>query len=151
MGGVEEAVADVDVVVEVVEVVVVAVVLVDVLDGGDGLAAVERRVAVGIHGGARASSRVRVFRIRVGGGAGERSWCCSHRLAENISALSRARQVLPSDVGRPMENERIRLDLRKDFPAQAHRHGPQISVRGGWRRRCAHARGFIGKFGGNGL
>jgi len=39
--------------------------------------------------------------------------------------------VLPSDVGRPMENERIRLDLRKDFPAQAHRHGPQISVRGG--------------------
>jgi len=51
VGGVEEAVADVDVVVEVVEVVVVAVVLVDVLDGGDGLAAVERRVAVGVHGG----------------------------------------------------------------------------------------------------
>lgn len=71
MGGVEEAVADVDVVVEVVEVVVVAVVLVDVLYGGDSLAAVERRVAVGVHGGGgRASSRVRVFRIRVGGGRG---------------------------------------------------------------------------------
>lgn len=71
VGGVEEAVADVDVVVEVVEVVVVAVVLVDVLYGGDSLAAVERRVAVGVHGGGgRASSRVRVFRIRVGGGRG---------------------------------------------------------------------------------
>ena len=70
MGGVEEAVPDVDVVVEVVEVVVVAVVLVDVLDRGDGLVAVERRVAVGVHGGSRAMSRVRVFRIRVGGGKG---------------------------------------------------------------------------------
>lgn len=51
----EEAVPDVDVVVEVVVVVVVAVVLVDVLDGGDGLVAVERAVAVGIHGGGRRS------------------------------------------------------------------------------------------------
>jgi hypothetical protein len=56
VGGVEEAVSDVDVVVEVVEVVVVAVVLVDVLDRGDGLVAVERRVAVGVHGGGRAVS-----------------------------------------------------------------------------------------------
>ena len=46
----EEAVADVDVVVELVEIVVLAVVLVDVLHGGDGLAPVERRVAVGVHG-----------------------------------------------------------------------------------------------------
>jgi hypothetical protein len=48
---VEEAVPDVDVVVEVVVVVVVAVVLVDVLDGGDGLLPVEGAVPVGIHGG----------------------------------------------------------------------------------------------------
>lgn len=51
LGGVEEAVPDVDVVVEVVVVVVVAVVLVDVLDGGDGLLPVEGAVPVGIHGG----------------------------------------------------------------------------------------------------
>jgi hypothetical protein len=51
VGCVEEAVANVDVVVEVVEVVVVAVVLVDVLNGGDGLAPVEAGVAVGIHDG----------------------------------------------------------------------------------------------------
>jgi hypothetical protein len=68
VGGVEEAVPDVDVVVEVVEVVVVAIVLVDILDRGDGLVAVEGRVAVGVHGGGRATSRVRVFRIRVDGG-----------------------------------------------------------------------------------
>lgn len=58
----EEAVADVDVVVEVVEVVVVAVVLVHVLDGGDGLVTVERGVAVGLHGWVVGeASRVRVF------------------------------------------------------------------------------------------
>lgn len=51
LGGVEEAVPDVDVVVEVVVVVVVAVVLVDVLHGGDGLLPVEGAVPVGIHGG----------------------------------------------------------------------------------------------------
>jgi hypothetical protein len=51
VGCVEEAVANVDVVVEVVEVVVVAVVLVDVLNGGDGLAPVEAGIAVGIHDG----------------------------------------------------------------------------------------------------
>lgn len=47
----EEAVPDVDVVVEVVVVIVVAVVLVDVLHGGDGLLPVEGAVPVGIHGG----------------------------------------------------------------------------------------------------
>jgi hypothetical protein len=51
VGCVEEAVANVDVVVEVVEVVVVTIVLVDVLNGGDGLAPVEAGVAVGIHDG----------------------------------------------------------------------------------------------------
>lgn len=50
MGVAEEAVADVDVVVELVEIVVLAVVLVDVLHGGDGLVPVERRVAVAVHG-----------------------------------------------------------------------------------------------------
>jgi len=51
LGGVEEAVPDVDVVVEVVVVVVVSVVLVDVLHGGDSLLPVEGTVPVGIHGG----------------------------------------------------------------------------------------------------
>jgi len=50
VGVAEEAVADVDVVVELVEIVVLAVVLVDVLHGGDGLVPVERRVAIGVHG-----------------------------------------------------------------------------------------------------
>lgn len=70
----EEAVADVDVVVEVVEVVVVAVVLVHVLDGGDGLVTVERGVAVGLHGWVVGeASRVRVFsRARVCGGGWRR-------------------------------------------------------------------------------
>lgn len=73
-GVVEEAVADVDVVVEVVEVVVVAVVLVHVLDGGDGLVTVERGVAVGLHGWVVGeASRVRVFsRARVCGGGWRR-------------------------------------------------------------------------------
>jgi hypothetical protein len=50
MGIAEEAVADVDVVVELVEIVVLAVVLVDVLHGGDSLVPVERRATVAVHG-----------------------------------------------------------------------------------------------------
>jgi hypothetical protein len=119
VGGVEEAVADVDVVVEVVEVVVVAVVLVDVLDGGDGLAAVERRVAVGIHGGGRASSRVRVFRIRVDGG-GERSWgLFSEARAILREPIRHSGQVLPCDVGCPMHDRRTRFAQRLSWSAWA--------------------------------
>jgi hypothetical protein len=44
VGGFEEAITDIDVVVKV------AVVLVDVLDGGDGLAPVDPGVVVRIHG-----------------------------------------------------------------------------------------------------
>jgi hypothetical protein len=57
VGGVEEPIADVDIVVEVVEVLIVTVV--DFLHDGDCLAAVKWWVAIGLHR-QRAGSRVRV-------------------------------------------------------------------------------------------